>query len=397
MQAAPSPSIAVTVELDGGIRNLACQDDLDETCYSEKQNCQTLSLPNNKSTELLTVQSVERLELGANIGNTVDPTATSAGSQGAREKIMNACRSFWHWRLLVNAVIVVAVIVFLGVIELGVLPHQQIGFYCNDPRISLPFTGDTISIGILLGGSIVLPLIVMWAAEWTCHKSDSYRSLRPGCAGTRGKQIWAWYGHYTIGIVTVTCICDFAKILIGAPRPHFLDTCQPRETENCTDTYVQSYTCTNTNQPFWFVMDASKSFPSGHSALSMFTSVYLIWYVQNRLPRRATTSLFKPWMQWVILCWGLVCSLTRISDNRHHWWDVLAGVLLGTIAGIYSVRVNCRGFVLKEIGTGWTHNEPVENGHHSYDSRRHQSVRKLLSNTSVENREMGDVATTWKE
>ncbi|XP_012267377.2 phospholipid phosphatase 3-like isoform X2 [Athalia rosae] len=393
-QVGAAPSIAVTMELDGGIRNPACQDDLDETCYSKERSCsQPNYLPTNKSTEILTIQCADNRLEGAGVGSTVDPSGASAGSQDAREKIMNACRSLWHWRFLVDGTIGLSVVVFLGVIELGILPHQQIGFYCNDPRLSFKFTGDTISMPILLGGSVVLPLIVMWTTEWTYHKSDSYGSLQPGCAGSRGKQIWAWYGHYTIGIVAVTCFCDFAKILIGAPRPHFFDTCNPYELDNCTDTYIASYTCRNTEQPFWFIMDASKSFPSGHSALSVFTSVYLIWYIKNRLPQRTTSMLLKPWLQCLIVCWGFVCSLTRIMDNRHHWWDVLAGVIFGIFTAIYCVKVNCNGFIAKNMDVGWAHGEPVENGHHGYDNRRHQSVRKLLSNTSVENREMGDIVT----
>ncbi|XP_046630468.1 phospholipid phosphatase 1-like isoform X1 [Neodiprion virginianus] len=395
-----SPNIStVIVEVDGGIRNPACQDDLHDNCYSERQDCQSISRPTtNKSTELLTIQSIERLDDTGVVGNTVDPTGTSSGSKGAREKIMNACRSLWNWRLLIDILIVVTVFVFIGVVEFGIFPQQQIGFYCNDPGLSFKFTGDTISYSVLLGCSVILPLIVMWLAEWSCYKPDSYKSLRPGCVGTRGKQIWTWYGHYATACVTITCVLQLVKTLVGAPRPHFFDTCKPREMYNCTETYVQYYTCTNTETSTWVVSDASKSFPSGHSILSTYTSVYIIWYLQKRLPNRALTTLFKPWMQCLVLCWGIVCCMTRLSDHRHHWWDVLAGIIMGIAAGFYCVKVNCKEFVLKDDSSDWARGESVENGHHGYDNRRHQSVRKLLSNTSVENREMGDVVTpSWKE
>lgn len=74
----------------------------------------------------------------------------------------------------------------------------------------------------------------MWAAETLCHPSDSY-DVTIGNAGSRAKQVWFWYGHYIIGMVALTFICDVMKTLIGEPRPHFLDTCKPREAENCTD------------------------------------------------------------------------------------------------------------------------------------------------------------------
>jgi len=40
-------------------------------------------------------------------------------------------------------------------------PFQQIGFFCSDPKISFKYTGDTISMGLLIGLSVSLPLIVV--------------------------------------------------------------------------------------------------------------------------------------------------------------------------------------------------------------------------------------------
>lgn len=73
----------------------------------------------------------------------------------------------------------------------------------------------------------------MWIAEYICYSADSYESA--SCCDTRNKQIWHWYGHYAAGIATLTLVCEVMKILIGEPRPHFLDTCKPHEAVNCTD------------------------------------------------------------------------------------------------------------------------------------------------------------------
>lgn len=35
---------------------------------------------------------------------------------------------------------------------------------------------------------------------------------------------------------------------------------------------------------------------------------------------------------------ALACCLSRISDYKHHWSDVLGGALLGTIVCLYTVR-----------------------------------------------------------
>lgn len=42
--------------------------------------------------------------------------------------------------------------------------------------------------------------------------------------------------------------------------------------------YVVDYKCTNDIDSSWFVRDASKSFPSGHSSTSFYEAVFLIWY-----------------------------------------------------------------------------------------------------------------------
>lgn len=41
--------------------------------------------------------------------------------------------------------------------------------------------------------------------------------------------------------------------------------------------YVVDYKCTNNIDSSWFIRDASKSFPSGHSSTSFYEAVFLIW------------------------------------------------------------------------------------------------------------------------
>lgn len=55
----------------------------------------------------------------------------------------------------------ISVIVLLGILEFNVIPHPRIGFFCNDPKISFKFTGDTISMSLLIIFSICMPIIVV--------------------------------------------------------------------------------------------------------------------------------------------------------------------------------------------------------------------------------------------
>ncbi|XP_026667834.1 phospholipid phosphatase 1-like isoform X2 [Ceratina calcarata] len=312
-------------------------------------------------------------------------------------KINEKVASQWRSSKLITSRNIYSIfIVLLAVLEFATVPQQHVGFYCNDPKISFKFMGDTVSMTSLIVGSVLMPILVMWITEFVCYSASNYeKSL--GCAGSRTKQVWLWYGHYSVGIIALTFICDVIKTLIGEPRPHFLDTCKPREAENCTDEYVATYTCTNKEYSTWFISDSSKSFPSGHSALSMFTTVFIVWYLQNRLPD--WTFFLKPWLQCMICLWTVVCSITRIGDNRHHWWDVLAGLMFGLAFSVLTITVSCRKFHL-DRKVPEDYNDPVENEQINLNNKRQHSVKKLLETTVdvSESRELRNVKpSTWKE
>lgn len=58
--------------------------------------------------------------------------------------------------------------------------------------------------------------------------------------------------------------------------------------------------------------------------------VFLALFMQARVS--ISSSLFmKPLLQLVPITLALLCGLSRVSDYKHHWSDVLAGFLLGTL------------------------------------------------------------------
>lgn len=128
--------------------------------------------------------------------------------------------------------------------------------------------------------------------------------------------------------------------------------------------YVSTYTCTNTDYRPYFIRDASKSFPSGHSSVSVYGSIFMIWYLQKRCPKIGSI-IALPLCQVVVATWGIFCSLSRIIDNRHHWWDVLAGAFIGVVAAY--LTVSCR----------WTAVEL------NYEANLDQSVPSFISVISV--------------
>ncbi len=62
------------------------------------------------------------------------------------------------------------------------------------------------------------------------------------------------------------------------------------------------------------------SFPSGHAARAAMLAVLAI-------------GLGPAWFGWVVGLWAPLVSLARISTGMHYLSDVLAGILLGMVAG----------------------------------------------------------------
>ncbi|KAG5863616.1 hypothetical protein JTB14_007728 [Gonioctena quinquepunctata] len=61
------------------------------------------------------------------------------------------------------------------------------------------------------------------------------------------------------------------------------------------------------------------------------------YLVHRRLSTVHVGSLMRPFL--IAVCWtySLLFSITRITDQRHHWWDVLAGMIMGIAIAIYRI------------------------------------------------------------
>ena len=46
------------------------------------------------------------------------------------------------------------------------------------------------------------------------------------------------------------------------------------------------------------------------------------------------SKFLKFFLQLVVAQLGVLCSLSRVSDYKHHWSDVLAGLLLGALIAV---------------------------------------------------------------
>lgn len=47
------------------------------------------------------------------------------------------------------------------------------------------------------------------------------------------RNIYVWYREYLVGMLFTLTFMEVAKFVVGEPRPHFLDTCAPKEADTC--------------------------------------------------------------------------------------------------------------------------------------------------------------------
>uniref|UniRef100_A0A8D8CUJ9 Uncharacterized protein T28D9.3 n=2 Tax=Culex pipiens TaxID=7175 RepID=A0A8D8CUJ9_CULPI len=268
--------------------------------------------------------------------------------------VMNS-RTFLLVRRLVTLRRVITILVlFIAVSEFGWFPELvQRGFYCDDRTIQRPYNGDTITAGVIVVSGL-LPLLLIWLAEalFYAPSTAEYTKMAEvpsSRSSTSWRQTWFWFKKYGRGLLLKLLVVDVLKIFAGEHRPHFLDTCRPNVVCEGSE-YIAQYTCTNTEERPYFIRDASKSFPSGHSSVSVYGAIFMIWYLQCRTPK-LRSSMAIPLCQMVLATWAMFCSLSRIIDNRHHWWDVLAGAAIGAVTAFLTCTLSCKNFASAKQST----------------------------------------------
>lgn len=274
----------------------------------------------------------------------------------------------------------------LSLTLLGVISPSHTTVSCDDPRIRRVFHYDTISITILICITLFLPFFVMVIVEWIVPPSQPAMGASPFQSGLR--RSWGYITDLFVGGLFMFFINDLTKTVVGEARPHFWDTCKPNITsEQCKLQYgyvtVTWHNCTN---PYGLshprLVDSMKSFPSGHASLSVFSSIFMIVYIKQRL-WNTWSVLGAPSLQMIWAVWTIICCQSRIWDNRHHWWDVLGGGLLGTFGALVTLHYFSNWFIREDDNDSTTGRDVPfqrQDDHSSLFSRT--SIKRLISNTS---------------
>jgi len=231
----------------------------------------------------------------------------------------------------------------MGAIGLGVY------FAKPAPARSFPVTFDDGEIvwpeyGYPLRGEI----IPIWAAAMLAALVPIFIFL---VMQIRIRSFWD-FNNATIGLlyslITAAVFQVFIKWLIGGFRPHFLEVCKPdmerarRMGGYNNKGYLQLYytpdICTGDKSE---INDALESMPSGHTTAAFAGFVYLYLYLNAKLK---VFSNYHPSMWKLIATYAPILGAVLIGgaltiDKYHHFHDVLAGAIIGTVFAFSAYRM----------------------------------------------------------
>ncbi|XP_058472506.1 phospholipid phosphatase 1 isoform X2 [Solea solea] len=207
------------------------------------------------------------------------------------------------------------------------------GFFCNDDTIKYPHKEDTISYQLL--GGVMIPVTVLTMILGECLLVYLNRIKSKSSFGSYIASVYKAIGTFLFGAAMSQSLTDIAKYSIGRLRPHFLDICRPDWREiNCSGVaYIEDFTCTGDAT---MVNEGRLSFYSGHSSFSMYCMLFLALYLQARL-QVEWARLLRPTIQFFLIAASVYTGLSRVSDYKHHWSDVLTGLLQGALMAILVV------------------------------------------------------------
>ncbi|XP_014857780.1 PREDICTED: lipid phosphate phosphohydrolase 3-like [Poecilia mexicana] len=215
----------------------------------------------------------------------------------------------------------------------AVTPYER-GFFCGDDSITYPYLEtEAIPDTLLIAGGIAITGLTIALGE--CYRVR-FRGVLSR-AFVRNHYVSCLYkelGSFLFGCCVGQSLTNMAKLSVGRLRPNFLSVCNiTYESINCTrGSYVSQVKCNPRHDKL--VVEARKSFFSGHASFAMYTMLYLAFYLQARLSWRGA-RLLRPLVQFLLVMLAIYTGLSRISDYRHHPTDVLTGFIQGGLTAYW--------------------------------------------------------------
>ncbi|XP_032754769.1 phospholipid phosphatase 1 isoform X1 [Rattus rattus] len=232
----------------------------------------------------------------------------------------------------------------MAVVNLGQIYPFQRGFFCSDNSVKYPYHDSTVTTSVLVVVGLGIPILSMITGEtlsvyFNVLHSNSFVSNHYIAT------VYKAVGAFLFGASASQSLTDIAKYSIGRLRPHFLAVCNPDWSKiNCSDGYIENFVCQGNEQK---VREGRLSFYSGHSSFSMYCMLFVALYLQARM-KGDWARLLRPMLQFGLVALSIYVGLSRVSDYKHHWSDVLIGLIQGAVVAILVVLYVTDFFKTKE-------------------------------------------------
>lgn len=251
-------------------------------------------------------------------------------SSKERMTVGSYVRTFWMDFLLLAALGGLG----LGIYYLRPVPDRLFAVHFrNDeivhPDLSYPIRKDIIPIWLAALLAFAIPFLFIMIMQ---ARVRSFNDVNTAIMGL------------LYSLVTAAVFQVFIKWLIGGLRPHFLAVCKPNMSMANAGTgrgfeglLFDRSICTGREKD---VNDALESMPSGHSTAAFAGLIYCSLYLNGKLKIFAN---YRPQYWKFVLFYVPVLAAVLISssltiDHYHHWYDILAGALIGTMFALGAYR-----------------------------------------------------------
>lgn len=133
--------------------------------------------------------------------------------------------------------------------------------------------------------------------------------------------------HFYLSVVIAMAIClvvtNSIKVLVGSPRPNYMELCNPDINGICQETKED-------------VFKRIRSFPSGHSSSSFTFLGAFSWYLIGKFGifQKNGKSVIKLIIALLPMVLSMWIAISRIYEYWHRTIDVTAGILIGIASSL---------------------------------------------------------------
>ncbi|KAK4779477.1 hypothetical protein SAY87_015583 [Trapa incisa] len=269
------------------------------------------------------------------------------GSHTVRTHGVQLARTHMHdWIILIVLVIIEAVLLIIEPF------HRYVGEEMMTD-LKYPMKDNTVPFWAVPMIAILLPIVIFLVFYFI--RRDVY-DLHHAILGLL----------FAVAITAV--ITDAIKDAVGRPRPDFFWRCFPNG-KGVFHNITGDVLCTGEKK---VIKEGHKSFPSGHTSWSFAGLSFTAWYLSGKIrvfDRRGHVA--KLCIVFLPLLFAALVGISRVDDYWHHWQDVFAGALIGTIVASFCYL---QFFPFPHDVDGW--------GPHAYFHMLAESRNELQSSTS---------------